>query len=251
MNVINTAGINVTSKSVEISKSVGSLVFTLSKEFEELSAERIEITLQRANNDNIRITDGAIPLKEFIMLGTMGDDAIGFGPDNMKTQAVVELVDDDLSAVHLAEKDLLLIKLTGLTGNSVYRVDGVEAPLTSDEIFTYERKNMNSEHENMDFDVSKYDAAVITDKASITEINLTFENGHTVSTNPFELRACMEAADPIARVKSDGTVLTSFPDYLQLPLKSIVKVNIKKTIGDVVSVCLRHDQDEKESLTRK
>jgi hypothetical protein len=117
--------------------------------------------------------------------------------------------------------------------------------LTTNDIYTYERKSMNSEHEDMTFDVEGYDACVITDKDSIYEINLRFENGAVVKTNSRELRAQGEALDPIAQVKMDGTVAPSFEDLLQLPLKGVLSINIRKTQGDIVSLLMRHDQDMK------
>lgn len=246
MRIIDTTGKLLKEVTQEVNKAIGSITIKTSLTFAELDKEKINIQIQRANGDNVELTNGNVPLKEYLALGTMGDDAIGSDVRNkLNTKATVELVEDDMSAIHLYDKDLIRVSLTGLDTKSTYIVDGHEAPLTTNTVITMERKSMNSEHENMDFDVAGYDACVITDKSSIDEINLRFDNGAVVKTNPTELRDLHESFDPIAQVKIDGTVLPSFDDLLQLPLKGIVSVNIRKTQGDIVSLLLRHDSDLK------
>jgi len=246
MRILNTKGKNVTEQVVEVNKSLGTITIQTSKRFEELRTEKINIQIQRANGDNIEITNGNVPLREYILLGTMGDDAIGCNRrENLQIKASIELVEHEMSAIHLFEKDLIRIALTGLDGKAIYIVDGHEAPLTTTDVYTFERKSMNSEHENMDFDVTGFDSCVLTDMQSITEINLRFDNGNVVKTNTEEIRQLGENMDPIAQVTLDGTVLPSFDEYLQLPLKGIVSLNIRKDQGDIVSLLLRHDQDLK------
>jgi hypothetical protein len=237
-----------TEKVVEINKAVGSLTIYTSKKLDELVNEKINIQIQRANGgDNIEITNGNVPLKEFLVLASMQEDAIGASKAmKMEVQATVELTEHDATAIHLYEKDILKVTLVGMDAAAEYIIDANESPLTTDDIYTYNRKSMNSEHENMDFDVTGFDACTITDKASIYEINLRFENGAVVKTNSRELRAQGEALDPIAQVCMDGTVVPSFEDLLQLPLKGVVSINIRKTQGDIVSLLMRHDQEMKE-----
>lgn len=246
MRILDTTGKNLKEVTQEVNKAIGSITIKTSLKFSALDKEKINVQIQRANGDNVELTNGNVPLKEFIALGTIGDDAIGSDAKlKLDTKATVELVEDDMSAIHLYDKDLIRISLTGLTQAATYIIDGHEAPLTTNSVITVERKSMNSEHENMDFDVAGYDACVITDKVSIEEINLRFDNGAVVKTNSTELRDLHDAFDPIAQVNMDGTVTPSFLDLLQLPLKGIVSINIRKTQGDIVSLLLRHDSDLK------
>ncbi|MGL2964655.1 hypothetical protein ACSVH2_12605 [Flavobacterium sp. RSB2_4_14] len=246
MRILTTLGQSLADVVREVNKSIGSVTIQTSLTMDELDKEKINIQIQRANGDNIEITNGNIPLKEYLLLGTMGDDAIGCNrKEKLAVKATVELVEHEMSAVHLFDKDLIRISLTGLNTKATYIIDGHEAPLTTTDVYTYERKSMNSEHENMDFDVAGFDSCVITDKETITEINLRFDNGNVVKTNTEELRQLGENFDPIAQVNLDGSVTPSFFDYLQLPLKGIVSVNIRKEQGDIVSLLLRHDQDLK------
>lgn len=246
MRIIDTTERSLKEITQEVNKAIGSITIKTSLDFSLLDKEKINIQIQRANGDNVELTNGNVPLKEFILLGTIGDDAIGSDARlGLPTKATIELVEDDMSAIHLYDKDLIRISLSGLNTTKTYIIDGSEAPITTDAVIVVERKSMNSEHENMDFDVKGYDACVITDKKSIEEINLRFDNGAVVKTNPVELRDLQESLDPIAQVKLDGTVVPSFDDLLQLPLKGIVSMNIRKKQGDIVSVLLRHDADLK------
>jgi hypothetical protein len=246
MRILTTLGQNVSDVVKEVNKSIGTITIQTSKKMSELDKEKINIQIQRANGDNIEITNGNIPLKEYLMLGTMGDDAIGCNiAQKLAVKASIELVEHTMSAIHLFDKDLIRISLTGLDSKATYIIDGHEAPLTTTDVYTFERKSMNSEHENMDFDVAGSDSCVITDSKSITEINLRFDNGNVVKTNPEELRQLGENLDPIAQVNLDGTVTASFDSHLQMPLKGIVSVNIRKEQGEIVSLLLRHDQDLK------
>lgn len=246
MRIFDTTNLKVTEKVIEVNKGFGSLTIQTSKSISALLNEKINIQIQRANGDNIEITNGNVPLREYVILGTIGDDAIGCNKSlQLAVKATIELVEAQMSAIHLYEKDLLRISLTGLESKETYIIDGHEAPLTTDSVLTFERKAMNSEHENMDFNVSGYDACLITNKATISELNLRFDNGNVVKTTLEELRALGESFDPIAQVNLDGTVTSSFDDYLQLPLKGIVNINIRKEQGDIVNLFLRHDQDLK------
>lgn len=244
MKLFDTTTVKVTEKVIEVNKGLGALTIECEPKIVDLTTEKINIQVQRANGENQEITNGTIPLREFLIIGTIGDNAIG-STAVCETQATVDLCEAILSAIHLYEKDILRISLSGLNNTKIYKVFGHEAPLTTDDVFTYERKSMNSEHENMDFAVGTHDACIITNKASITEINLRFDNGNVVKTSPEELIMLSEAADPVAQVQQDGTVLSSFADYIQLPLKGIVNINIRKEQGDIVSLVFRHDQDLK------
>jgi hypothetical protein len=244
MNLLTTKLVKSAEKVIEVNKAIGSLTFRTELELEALVNEKINIQIQRANGDNVEITNGNIPLKDYLVLGTIADNAIGCDVANeYAVKATIHLTEHDLSSIHLREKDLLRIALTGMNPDKVYVIDGHEAPLTTDDVYSYERKSMNSEHENMDFDVKGYDACVITAHSSITEINLRFDNGIVIKTTPQELRDQQEAEDPIAQVKLDGKVLASFDSLLQLPLKSIVSINIRKEQGAIVNLLMRHDVD--------
>jgi hypothetical protein len=244
MRLFSTETDKVSTKIIEVKKGIGAITFKTSKTILELLDEKIDIEIQRANGDNVQITKGIIPLKDFLVLGTMQENAIGCDVKlNLATKATVALTEHDMTAIHLHENETLLISFFGLDETEVYILDGHEAPLTTDDVYSYERKSMSSEQENIDFDVKGFDACVITDKSSISEINLRFDNGSVVKTTPSELRDLFEAFDPIAQVNLDGSVLASFTDLLQLPLKGIVSINVRKAQGEIINLLLRADVD--------
>ena len=244
MNLLTTKAVKVTEKTIEVNKAIQSITIRTQKTLEELVNEKINIEVQRSNGDNVPITHGNIPLKDFIVLGTMYDNAIGCDKVNQyAVKATIALTEEDLASLHLHEKDLLKISLTGLDATKTYVLDGNEAPSTTNDIFQYQRKSMNSEHEDMTFDVTGYDSVVITDKSTIEEINLRFDNGVMIKTTPSELRDLQESNDPIAQVNLDGTVNASFVSLIQVPLKGIVSLNIRKKQGDIINLLMRHDVD--------
>lgn len=244
MKIFSTKVDKVTEKVIEVNKGIGALTFRTQKNLNALNSEKINIQIQRSNGDNIEITNGKVPLKDFLVLGTMNENAIGCDPINeLAVKATIALVEHEMCSIHLHEKDLLRIEFTGLDVTQIYELDGHEAPLSTDDIYSYQRKSMNSEHENMDFDVAGYDCAIITDDQTINEINLKFDNGAVVKTTPAELRDLQESVDPIAQVNLDGTVLASFEDFIQIPLKGILSINIRKEQGEIINLLMRHDVD--------
>jgi hypothetical protein len=244
MNLLTTKAVKIGEKVIEVNKSIGAITIRTELPLEQLVNEKINIQIQRANGDNVEITNGNIPLKDYLVLGTIAENAIGCDKINQYAlKATIKLTELDFTSIHLHEKDLLRIAITGMNVNKTYVIDGHEAPMTTDDVYTFQRKSMNSEHENMDFDVAGYDACVISNDASITEINLRFENGIVVKTTPQELIDLQESEDPFAQVNLDGTVSSSFTSLLQLPLKTIISINIRKEQGAIVNLLLRHDVD--------
>lgn len=240
MELGNTKGKKLENLALIVNKAIGSIVLYSSLAIDELTKETINVQVERANGSNIDVTNGSVPLKEFILCATYGDDAItSNGNFGFQTVAVIELCEH--GGIHLFEKDQIKINLGNLNVSATYIVDGIEEPITSQDLYRYERKSMNSEHVNTDFDVRGFDTCVMTDDESIEEVNYTFDNGQTVKYTPRELRALAVDADPIAYVKTDGTVASSFVGLLQLPLKGVNNINVRKSQGVLVNLLLRHD----------
>lgn len=240
MELGTTKGKNVSTLSLIVNKAIGSIVLYTDLAIDNLDKETINIQVERANGSNIDVTNGSVPLKEFILCATYGDDAI---TSNIKigaqTVAVLELCEH--GGIHLFEKDQIKINFNNLQTKAFYLVDGIEEPITSQDLYRYERKSMNSEHVNTDFDVRSFDTCVMTDDDSIEEVNYTFDNGQTVKYTPRELRALAVDADPVGYVTADGTVRSSFDNLLQLPLSGVVNINVRKSQGTLVNLLLRHD----------
>ncbi|WP_162128199.1 hypothetical protein [Flavobacterium phycosphaerae] len=239
MQVLTNGG-NTAQASVNINKGIGSLVFYSDLAFDALSNEKINLKIQRNGKDDIEITPGTVSLKEFILACTYGDDAITSSSD-FATVCVLELCEH--GAINLREKDLIVLTLSQLDDTKTYTFDGIEEPTFSDDVYQYQRKSMASEHENADFQTHGFDTLILTDHVSIEEVNYTFDNGMSCKYTLRELRALSQDNDPIAYVKNDGKVTASFANILQLPLKGVDKVNIKKAQGAIINLFMRHDVD--------
>lgn len=238
MEIYNGTG-NVTTGMILLTKSISSLIIGSSKAFSALTTETIRVEVERANGSNFEITKGTMFLRDFILATTYGEDAItSDSVRNYATVAVCEICKD--GSIHLFEKDVIKVELKGLETTATYVVNGIEEPVTSTEIFSFEHKSMSAEDTNKDFNVAGYDILVLDKHSSIEEINYTFDNGQVVKYTQFELEAMSKAIDPVAYTKLDGKVDGSFTDKLQLPLVAIVNLNIRKSQGTVINLTLRN-----------
>lgn len=230
-----------------IEKSIGSIVIISSRPFEDLVDEQIRIYIERNGADNIEITKGLVSLKKFILCSTYGDDAIGSfraGIDEeFNTVAVVELCEH--GGIRLDNNDKIKFELTNLNVDSAYIIDGIEEPVSSLEVYTYEEKILTVTEKVCDVNVENFDVMTYDDDASITELQYHYDEGQACNYTRRELRAMSQDNDPIAYVKKNGLVVNSFVGVLQLPLKGVKKVTFKKSANAVVSLLMRHDQDLK------
>lgn len=241
MNILDTQGVD--NKSAEIQKGIESIVLYTDKDLYSIENELISVQVERNGGSNIEITQGFVSLKRFLLASTFGDDAIGSFPasfpEPFKTVAVIELTDG--GALVMGANDKLKIALKSLDSNARYVIDGIESPLSSDDVYLYEEKSIPDEQTNYDVNVNNFDIAVMDDDANITEINFTHDNGVVTKHSMRELRAVTQDIDPVAYVMNTGRVIPSFVGYLQFPLKGIVSVNVRKNSGSVVKFFMRKD----------
>lgn len=209
----------------------------------ELGQELISIQVERNGGSNIEITQGFVSLKRFLLASTFGDDAIGSFPasfpESFKTVAVIELTDG--GALVMGANDKLKIALKSLETTKRYVVDGIESPLSSDDVYMYEEKSIPDEQTNYDVNVKNFDILVMDDDARITELNITHDNGVVTKHSMREIRATTQDIDPVAYVKNNGQVVPSFVGFIQMPLKGIVSINIRKNAGSVIKFFMRKD----------
>ncbi|MFH6964534.1 hypothetical protein ACHRVK_19330 [Flavobacterium plurextorum] len=222
-----------------LTKSISTLIIGSSKSFDELTTETIRVEVERANGSNFEITKGSMFLKDFILANTYGSDAIiSDGARTLDLVAVCEICNN--GSIHLFEKDVIKVELRGLIPAETYVINGIEEPETSTEIYSFEHKSMSAEDTNKDFNVDGYDVLVLDKSATIEEINYTFENGQVVKYSLFELESMSKSIDPVAYVKTDGTVKSAYADKIQLPLYAVRNLNIRKAQGAVINLTLRN-----------
>lgn len=239
MEIYKGTGVTTTG-TILLTKGISALVIGSSVTFEDLTTETIRVEIERANGSNFEITKGTMSLADFILATTYGEDAITHNVNRgFMLLAVCEI--SAHGAVHLFEKDVIKVTLSGLKSNSNYVLNGIEEPETGTEVYSFERKSMAPDDTNKDFNVAGFDILVLDKSVDIEEINYTFENGRTVKYTMFELEALSQSVDPVAFVQGDGNVKTSFNKKIQLPLLAVNNVNIRKVQGtEVVNLILRN-----------
>ncbi|MBF4491044.1 hypothetical protein IR010_00715 [Flavobacterium sp. MR2016-29] len=224
---------------IAVTKSISTLMLATSLAFDSLTTEQIRVEVERANGSNFEITKGLMFLKDFILANTYGSDAVvSDSVRGLATVAICEICNN--GSIHLFEKDVIKIELRGLITGETYAINGIEEPQTSTEIYSFEHKSMGSDDTNKDFNVDGYDILVLDKDSTIEEVNYTFANGQVVKYDLYELESLSKSIDPVAYVKSDGTVKSSFSGKIQLPLLAVRNVNIRKSQGAVVNLILRN-----------
>ncbi|POS01587.1 hypothetical protein Q361_10947 [Flavobacterium croceum DSM 17960] len=238
---------NQVSAKAQVEKAIGSIIIYSNVDFDALNNEKIRLYVERNGHNNIEITKGLVNLKRFIACATYGDDAVTHFRANVgeafETVCVIELCEH--GAIKLENNDKVKIELADLDATKVYLVDGVEEPDESKEIYTYEEKILSAETPINDVNTRSYDIAVIEDNDNITEIQYHFDNGQTCNYSRRELRALSHDNDPVAYVKKNGQVMSSFVGIIQLPLKGVNRMTVKKTGNVLVNILMRHDEDMK------
>ena len=222
-----------------LTKSISTLILATSKTYAELTTETIRVEVERANGSNFEITKGLMFLKDFILATTYGSDAITSDvARSFDMVAVCEICNE--GSIHLFEKDVIRVELKGLIAGQTYAIHGIEEPETSTEIYSFEHKSMGSDDTNKDFNVEGYDILVLDKHADIEEVNYTFANGQVVKYSLYELECMSKSIDPVAYVKTDGTVASAFADKIQLPLLAVRNINIRKAQNTVINLILRN-----------
>lgn len=244
MEILNlTAGTFI---NAQVQKGVGSIILYSTKPFNEMEDEEISIQIERSAGNNIEVTEGFVNLKVLILANLYGDEAITsfpLGLGNFQTVAVIRLAKD--GNVDLESNDRLKISLRACDNGENYVIDGHEEPNNSTEVYMYQQKNIPADQANYDINTVNFDTVVINQSASVSELNYTHENGAVTKHTERELRAMSQNVDNVCYIHQNGSVQSSMPDFLQLPLISIKSINIRKTVGTGLTFFMREDVDLK------
>lgn len=236
MELFTSEGKNLTKSGVLLlTKSIGSLIVSMSVDVEDLTTEQIKIEVERKTG-NLEITKGFMSLFDFIALTTFNDDAVT-ADAKYKTTAVCEIAED--GAVFLDEKDVIKIELAGLKAAQTYVLNGIEEPQTSEKVLSFENKSMSSDDKDKNFEIEHCDLALIDNSDTITEVAYTFLNENVVKYTLHELRCLSRQVDPVAYIRQDGTTLSGFASKLQLPLFGVKSINVRKSQGSIVNLLCR------------
>lgn len=245
-----TTGVTKTSD-LPITKPVGSLVIYTDKLPNAIVNELITVYVERANGDNTELLT-RVPLIDFMMISTFGNPAIQFrGTKNdgdFKSVALCELTPN--GAIYLNDNERIKVVLEGLNPANNYMIDGVEEPVTTNEIYKFDRKSALAGESARKFNVLKYDTICFTNPQAIEEIVLEYDNGRTTRHSYDELVSIANDTDPqfytsefgltiqqmgVASYYNGTNLLTlSSPDKLVFPLVGVREMEIIKTESELV-----------------
>ena len=236
MEIFNSTGKNVTkSDQLLVTKPIGALIIASTVDVDFLTTESIEVFVERLTG-NLQITNGVMSLKDFILLTTFNGDAVTSDP-NYKTTAECEISEN--GSIHLTEKDVIKIKLSGLKTTESYVLNTIEMPQTSEKVLQFDNRSMNADERQKAFDVYDCDLALIDNSDTIEEIAYTFLNDVVIRYTLHELRVLSRSIDPVGYIKQDGTVKSLFSGKLQLPMFGVKNIEIRKSQGTIINLLTR------------
>lgn len=238
MEIFNSAGKNLEKSDVILlTKAISSLVVSTTVPVDALTDEQIAVEVERLSG-NLEITKGNMSLKDFILLTTFNGDAVT-SDDTFETTAECEICEN--GSIHLDEKDVIKIRLSGLKPTETYVLNGIEAPETSLQVLSLENKSMASDEKSKVFDVYDCDIVLLDAHQSIEEIAYTYLNDVVVKYTLHELKVLSRSIDPVGYVRKNGTVKASFAGKLQLPLFGVKSIEIRKTQGSIINMVVRKE----------
>jgi hypothetical protein len=245
MNIINRSAANPAQvMENQIQKGIGSIVFLSTMEFTALDGHKISLYLERQNGNNIDITEGLIDLKMFLLSATYGSDAITSlvtGGITYKTCAVIELA--EAGFIEMGSHDRLNVRLEGMSAGEAYLIDGWEENEPSKEIYEYRMRTVPADQDVYTVDVDNFDTLVMQEVPEVAEMKFVHDNGIITTHTYREIHALSQDLDPVALVKSNGTVLSGIPGFIQFPVKDIRGIEFRKTGAVTVKVLVRKDID--------
>jgi hypothetical protein len=242
MKIIDTSGTKQTSVIVELQKPIASILFSSSLAIEDLAKETINIRVVRPNKgDSVLIHNEDISLSAFLLASTMTGNPIGSNPlKGYETQCVIPLTIG--GNIPLSDNDVIRFELKALSKDATYVLDGIQASYNAVHAMTYIKKNSAKDNTNIDFPVQSYDLAVLQLTNDITAIDIRYTNGFLSSLSIDEFKDLLNRTHGVAQIKSDGTLLQSFTNFVQIPLIGITMLTVKKdTATDVTNLYLRNN----------
>lgn len=244
------------SEEITLTKGIANLVVMSDSDIANLNDERISVWIEKKDG-TIDICRGA-KLKDFLILGTYGQDAMHTADKDgteYYTCANVELTEDE-GYIELYENENIKIKLTDLDSGAVYELVGLEGFEPSKNIRRYERKVISKDVTSQDYDLRGYDVMCIQKDSSIEEFDIRMSNGATVKMTPFDMEQHQKSIDPLTYYKrmtlnnGVGNVTVDVPmadytDRIVFPLDEVDSITVRKNAGvNAIDLHLRIDMND-------
>ena len=244
MNIIDSTG--VAKITAYTQTEIGKLAFFSDKFFDDLTTETITIVVERNGANNSNVTKGEVLLKDYILALTYGKEAVGSFPashyESFKTAVITEL--SELGNVELSGSDKITITLANLDLAKRYVIDGIICEDTNDDLsdlIHVEEKIISADQKDVTISVDDSDVVVMDDIPEIKEVNLTYGNGKITKHTMRELRMMSVDDDPVAYVRNDYKVYSSYLGKLQIDTKRIKAINVVKDPIVQVKMLIRFD----------
>ncbi|MHB1108418.1 MAG: hypothetical protein ACYCZ2_18835 [Lutibacter sp.] len=174
MEIYSATGV-LKSGQLRVTKGIGALVVGMSQLFVALTNEKITIHIERANGSNEEVCTNIL-LSAFIGTSVFGEGQIITAAGGIS--ALCEL--GNSGAVPLGENETIVISLTDLKSLVTYSLNGIELPVSSNEIVFLTEKIMLAGQKNRSFEVSQFDEAYIV--GAFEKVRLTYETENGSST---------------------------------------------------------------------
>ena len=223
-----------------VTKGIGSLLVLMGRTPDELTTEKISVWVERSGK-NVDLAKDLL-LKDFLLLGTFQEDAI-LSNATYKSMALCDLTEDG-GFIYLAETETIKVLLYDLVSTIAYGLMGIEEPVASKDLLKFERKTISADDITRDIDTKGFDLMSLQKHASITEVQLMFDNGSTCKYNPVELEALTLSVDQIQYINQTGEVTSASSDRFIIPLHGIVQVTISKSAGTRLECAMRIDEGD-------
>lgn len=241
MKVISFTGVTDTPE-YKVNKSTQALLIRTTASFDELALTTIDLSVVKANGNNIIIAS-KLKLHDFIIGSTYGGEAIHTS-GTFKTVAICELTDGD-GAFPILDNENIIFSFSKCDDTKTFEVYAMDDPLTSGDLVKFDQKVLLTEEPSKTFQMSGYDLLLIDNSSNALEsVTLYYSNGTNIQYPIAELDAMMKDIDPVALIDSDGAVKQNL-GRIVVPLSSPVsdlsidKIDFYKNTAGSVPLVLR------------
>lgn len=220
---------------IKITKSVGSLIISTDKGYQDLLNETITIEIERVNGSNVAIAT-KMRMLDFATLSNFGAKAI-LSNDLFQTVIICELTPN--GAIALNEGETLNVLLESLNSSNTYQVNAIEEPFTSNDFYKFDRKTMSSDDVQKLYDVQSTDLVTFSDDPALAEVTVKFSNGMSIKYNRYEIQTVTRDIDPVHAIDQAGAVAISHPNRITLPTVGVDSIEFQKNTGVLLDISTR------------
>lgn len=217
-----------------ITKGIGAFLIISSQSIEAFSNETITCWIEQNDGNNIDISK-SVKISHFILGSVFGDTTIN--GSNGGTMAVCELANE--GNISLDEGESIKFKLDGLKSAQTYTIHGLEYPVESEALVTWDRKTVLQGEITKELGISPYNEMIIENADVIQEIEFIYSNGRAVKYPLAELKMMAYEMDNFLLKSQDGTIVSEIPNTLVLDVTHMVSMEVQKDTTKELPITFR------------